>query len=99
VSGTSPLRRRSVVDRVREIAHDMGYAVGVHGSEERDIDLIAVPWVEDAASSDDLRIALIYDLPAVYLDAAKKPHGRIGYVLAVEDERNLDLSVMPLRPS
>jgi hypothetical protein len=82
--------------RIRQIARECGYAVGVHGSEIRDLDLIAVPWTLDATSADDLRIALIDGLPAVYLDAdTKKPHGRVGYILAIEDERNIDLSVMP----
>lgn len=38
-----------VIARVREIALKHGWAVGVHGSLVRDIDLIAVPWTEEAS--------------------------------------------------
>lgn len=31
---------------VREVAKSCGYAIAIHGSMTRDLDLIAVPWVE-----------------------------------------------------
>lgn len=36
------------------VARRHGYAIGVHGSMSRDLDLIAVPWVESASSPDEL---------------------------------------------
>ena len=41
-----------------EVARECGYALGVHGSMHRDLDLIAVPWVEEAKSADELIEAL-----------------------------------------
>lgn len=35
-----------LIGPLREAAREQGYAVAVHGSLERDIDLIAVPWTE-----------------------------------------------------
>lgn len=35
---------------IRAAAKWKGYSIAVHGSLERDIDLVAVPWVETAAS-------------------------------------------------
>ena len=39
---------KDVIACVREQARDYGYAVGVHGTLKRDIDLIAVAWVPGA---------------------------------------------------
>lgn len=36
----------SILPRIREEARKLGFAIGVHGSMRRDLDLIAVPWVE-----------------------------------------------------
>lgn len=38
----------ALLPTMQEIAHEFGYALAVHGSCNRDLDLIAVPWVEDA---------------------------------------------------
>lgn len=35
--------------KMREMARLHGYALGVHGSQKRDFDLIAIPWVDDAS--------------------------------------------------
>lgn len=35
-----------LIGPIRAIAKEHGYAVGVHGSLARDIDLILVPWIE-----------------------------------------------------
>lgn len=43
---------------LREVARRHGYAIAVHGSLERDIDLIAVPWRDHAYSADDLARAI-----------------------------------------
>lgn len=37
-----------LIEPLRERARELGYALGVHGSLKRDIDLIAAPWTEDA---------------------------------------------------
>ena len=69
---------------VREAAKPCGYAIALHGSMERDLDLVAAPWVEDAADYDGLigaiRKALSAELGAgkVYFrpDPQVGPHGR-----------------------
>jgi hypothetical protein len=50
---------------LRVIAHQGGYAIGVHGSLARDIDLIAVPWIEDAVPARALAEALIGEIERV----------------------------------
>lgn len=40
------------------VARDHGYALGLHGSMARDLDLIAAPWIDDAAAPEVLVEAL-----------------------------------------
>lgn len=100
------MRTGTVIDDIRAIARDHGYAIGVHGSlrAERDIDLIAAPWLVNAHAPRTLMRA-INKLP--YLSRVKKhdhdapkPHGRLGYVWIIELRAQgcpqyVDLSVMP----
>jgi len=43
---------------LREVARRHGYALAVHGSLERDIDLLAVPWRDGAFDADTLARAI-----------------------------------------
>jgi hypothetical protein len=40
------------------IAREHGYALSLHGSMQRDLDLIAVPWIDEASKPYDLVIAI-----------------------------------------
>ena len=40
---------RKLITPLCHVARECGYAIGVHGSLARDIDLIAVPWVDGVA--------------------------------------------------
>lgn len=96
----------TVIDDIRAIAREHGYALGVHGSmrPERDIDLIAAPWVKDAKAPRTLMRA-INRLPYLSRVTAHdhdppKPHGRFGFVWLIANRhgscpRYVDLSVMP----
>lgn len=44
------------IDRIRELAKEIGYAIGAHGSLERDLDLIAAPWSEEALKLNYLEV-------------------------------------------
>ncbi|CAA2962497.1 Hypothetical predicted protein [Olea europaea subsp. europaea] len=102
-----------ILDLARPAARTVGYAIGLHGSLERDVDLIAVPWTEDAA--DELAVvsaiqqAITDNLGQCYRShpsqVDEKPHGRRAWILyfqgAVETENGaypfVDLSVLPRR--
>lgn len=43
-----------LIGPIRERAKDLGYAVGVHGTLKRDIDLIACPWTDAAVDPKNL---------------------------------------------
>ena len=49
---------RRMIGPLRAKAKDLGYAIGVHGSVSRDIDLIAAPWSDEASTARELAEAL-----------------------------------------
>lgn len=92
------VRTGTVIDDVRAIAREHGYAIAVHGSlrSTRDIDLIAAPWVTGAHAPSTLARA-IAELPYLIKrrdDVAgdprqrkwpvKKAHGRLGWVFLIK---------------
>jgi hypothetical protein len=44
----------TILPELRTIAKEHGYALGLHGSLTRDLDLIAVPWIENYSDKEDL---------------------------------------------
>lgn len=86
------------IERIRELARQVGYAVAVHGSMERDQDLIAVPWVADAVSPAALAKHIADGLGGEVVDAdiQDKPCGRWACnIHTPEWTKLIDLSVMP----
>lgn len=85
---------------IRCTAWQYGYAIGMHGSFTRDLDLIAVPWGDNARDPDHLVRVIVSrtDLTIQHGSPSPKPHGRIVYTLTLPgfgDPRWIDLSVMP----
>jgi hypothetical protein len=95
--------RRFVVERfdeVRELAHWLGYAVAVHGSGARDIDIVAIPWVGDSVSPSEFVQALTDMIGRCDLcegkQAVVKAHGRRSWSIWLHEYSTyLDLSVTP----
>lgn len=85
------------------VAREHGYALAQHGSMTRDLDVVAVPWVEEVSAPKDLAEALAaaigWDLANGDGSPGWKPHGRLAITL-VDNETGLwvDLSVMPTKP-
>ena len=95
-----------ILPAMRRTAKDVGYAITVHGSLNRDIDMVAVPWAEHGVSEPDVLLRrLVGAISGVtgrcYADGeewTQKPHGRIAKILMVwcgENTGMIDLSVMP----
>lgn len=86
----------------RIVARQHGYALAVHGSEQRDLDLIAAPWVDDAAAPEVLAKAIEVAVDGFVLQhrdpertPTPKPHGRLAWSIHLGGGPYLDLSVMP----
>lgn len=81
----------------RCVAWSYGYALCMHGSFTRDLDLVAIPWVDTACKPEHLIHQIKWrtglsskDEPTV------KPHGRLAWSLMFEgnDPRWIDISIM-----
>jgi hypothetical protein len=91
------------LEHVRAVARDAGYAIAVHGSERRDLDLVAVPWAPHAISADALVAKLCDEVPLAERHVAgipdgpePKPWGRLAWSLhGCPDHDYVDLSVAP----
>lgn len=94
---------RRIIRPLRERARALGYALAVHGSLERDIDLIAVPWTAEAAAPEALANGLRQVIETLYPiglehgpnDKHPKPHGRLCWSFWIRPWTYIDLSVMP----
>lgn len=88
---------------LRKIAIECGYALGIHGSMGRDMDLIAVPWVEHPKPEEELVDRMCEAVGGtiygpLYGKKGDKPHGRMTYTFSILGSWYIDLSVMPTRP-
>lgn len=85
-----------VIEPIRAAARRCGYAIAVHGSLQRDIDLVAVPWTQDATTADALEaVREVNGGVAVPDDATAKPHGRLAWRIFLGGGPYIDLSVTP----
>lgn len=82
---------------IQELCRKLGYCVAVHGSLNYDLDLVAIPWVEDAVSDEELIQAICDFIGGSCADqGSDKPHGRRAYIISFGGGPHIDLSVMPL---
>lgn len=112
-----PLEFRPAIRRISRrlfrqlvpVAHGLGYGLMAHGSLERDLDVVAVPWIEDAAPVRELVKALAKAIGGYWSsEPERKPHGRLAYTIilargGIETPAGkfpfVDLSVAPLAPT
>lgn len=88
---------------MKKAALELGWMLTVHGSMHSDLDLIAIPWTDDAKPHQELVKALSDCLgPTIWKDYhfkehIEKPHGRIVYTLSIFTDWYIDLSIIPIR--
>lgn len=85
--------------KARCIAWSYGYCLVAHGTMTRDLDLVMIPWTEEAGGAEHVvrYIAQVTETKIPH-EPREKPHGRIAWTLMFEgfgDPRWIDLSVMP----
>ena len=86
-----------------EVARENGYALSIHGSMLDDLDLVAIPWVEEVITPFELYIVIRNHCNSCLLNCEenkhlgpeKKPHGRLAWKLYMDGGSSVDLSVMP----
>lgn len=103
----------AILPGLRLVAREHGYALALHGSGQRDLDLVAVPWVAGAAPAAALAEALralvggfVRNDPAPdpyderTYNPVRRPHGRLAWSIYLDEpsgRRYIDLSVMPAK--
>lgn len=92
----------SLIPEIRKVARESGYAIGVHGSLTRDLDLMAMRWTDKAVKAETLAVR-IHKAICKHPNSAKmlrkqtqlKPHGRVAYALILGfNAAYIDLSIM-----
>ena len=87
---------------MRKAAIDCGYALALHGSMQSDMDLMAMPWVEDAKPVEELVKAIddcvgqtVWKEFSITKGPTHRPHGRMVYTISIMGDWHIDLSVIP----
>lgn len=97
-------KAETLLPPIREVARALGYAIAVHGSLARDIDLVAIPWTEEAHDGETLAQAVAGAAAATgdgwagvggAFAPKPKPHGRTAWTIHLEGGTYIDLSVTP----
>ena len=96
-----------ILPRIREAGKQMGYAIAIHGTMKRDLDILAVPWIEEAAEPIAL-VKMVADAVGGYIigdrvdergyvsdHPTEQPHGRMSWNICWGGKVFIDLSVMP----
>lgn len=87
------------------MAREYGYALAIHGSVLTDLDLVAIPWTEEAIDPYGLMKLIkahcgkcgvnLDEYGNEHLGPTRKPHGRMAWKLFMDAGGSVDLSVMP----
>ena len=84
----------------RQAALDLGWTLALHGSMASDMDIVAIPWIEDASDEEALVKALSDCIGATtwkshhFRDPSERPHNRVIYTLSIYSDFYIDLSIM-----
>lgn len=90
-----------VIATARIVGKKCGYAVAHHGSLARDIDLVAIPWTDNAKPTEYLVNSIVAAVQGwinpAHPNPVQKPHGRLAWSIHLLGYGTyIDLSVMPL---
>ena len=87
---------------LRQAALDCGWALGLHGSLASDLDIMAMPWTEDATSADKMVKSLVrcFDFSDTWIkhqisvDKTSKPNNRVVYTIPIFADYYIDLNII-----
>jgi peptidoglycan/xylan/chitin deacetylase (PgdA/CDA1 family) len=87
--------------KLRKIAAECGWAIAIHGSAVHDLDLMAMPWVENHTSADELAQRFTntnapnFRRPYEKSQPGDKPNGRIVYTIFM-GQTYIDMNVIDM---
>lgn len=89
-------------DDIRQCAMDNGWAVALHGSLNSDMDIMAMPWVDDVISFEELtkKISELfvgnYCAENYIITYSEKPHNRVVATIPIFSDFYLDISTIKI---
>jgi len=87
----------SIWNDLRQSALDNGWALGLHGSLNSDMDIMAMAWVEDAKPVKDMILGLkkcFTDSELITLSETNQPNNRVTYTLSIFGDFYLDINII-----
>ena len=100
VTNGKPVFYACIFEDLRKAALGCGWAVGLHGSLSNDMDIMAMPWTEDATSVE----VMIQELSDCFTDSPfkdrhtipcyDKPNNRVVYTMNIWADFYLDINVI-----
>ncbi len=87
---------------LKDAALDCGWALGLHGSLNSDMDIMAMPWTEEAKPVEDMIKALEGcftipepDRPYVVTEVSRnKPNNRVVYTIHIFADFYIDVNII-----
>lgn len=85
---------------IRQCAMDCGWAVSLHGSLASDMDIMAMPWVDNATTFKEMidRVSKLFkdnDMSSQYvITYNEKPHNRVVATIPIWTDFYLDISTI-----
>ena len=71
-------------EHIKEIGLNYGYNIVLHGSLNRDLDLIAIPWVEEIGDCAEMINEIAEFVGGTVIDEiVQKPHNRKAYAINI----------------
>lgn len=86
---------------LRQAAMDCGWALGLYGSLNSDMDIMAMPWTENVTSADEMVERLINCFgfarsPHMTVDKTSKPNNRVVYTIPIFADFYIDLNIIQI---
>jgi hypothetical protein len=72
---TNAIAYALLLPELMKAGREVGYTIAVHGSLARDLDLVAIPWTEDAVSAERLILHLLPAVDGVIRNGGRKKEG------------------------
>lgn len=91
---------QSILPLLSKAAKTCGYALAVHGSMKRDLDIVAVPWLENASCPERLAFKLAVACRGLLVgEDFQEPYRRLFHInmpwRGTENRNYIELSVTP----
>ena len=94
----------TIWEDIRNAAMDCGWAVALHGSLARDMDIMAMPWVENSTDADTMIQTIVercFGENMLSKHCTKchkniKLHNRVCYTIPIWAEHYLDISIIQI---